>query len=203
MLTAAPRSRLGHRRPVPGPVCSVTVTRALRGRVLLRRVRGTARVSLPQLWRRCGLTRTRRPQYWRKCDDGGMPTLRLALAQIDPTVGDLAGNSDLIREWCAKAAAAGAGLVAFPELALTGYPVEDLVFREAFVADSRAALDRLAAALATDGLGDLAVLVGYLDADGPARRSAEADRDAGPRNALAVLHQGQVVARYFKHHLPN
>ncbi|HLU33949.1 MAG TPA: NAD+ synthase [Natronosporangium sp.] len=132
-----------------------------------------------------------------------MPTLRLALAQIDPTVGDLAGNSDLIREWCAKAAAAGAGLVAFPELALTGYPVEDLVFREAFVADSRAALDRLAAALATDGLGDLAVLVGYLDADGPARRSAEADRDAGPRNALAVLHQGQVVARYFKHHLPN
>src|SRR5690606_12647529 len=169
MLTAAPRSLLGHRRPVPGPVCSVTVTRALRGRVLLRRVRGTARVSLPQLWRRCGLTRTRRPQFWRKCDDGGMPTLRLALAQINPTVGDLAGNSALHRAGCAKAAVAGARLVAFPELALTGYPVEVLVFREGFVAVSRTTLERLAAALATDGLGDLGVLVGYLDAAGPAR----------------------------------
>src|SRR5690606_4813963 len=114
-----------------------------------------------------------------------------------------AGNSALIRDWCARATGAGAHLVAFPELALTGYPVEDLVFREAFVADSRAALDRLARALAGDGLGDLVVVVGYLDADGPARLSAPADRHAGPRNALAVLHQGQVVARYVKHHLPN
>jgi NAD+ synthase (glutamine-hydrolysing) len=86
---------------------------------------------------------------------------------------------------------------------LTGYPVEDLVFRESFVAASRAGLHRLAADLTGDGLGELAVVVGYLDADGPARRGAEADPGVGPRNALALLHRGRVVARYYKHHLPN
>ena len=87
-----------------------------------------------------------------------------------------------------QAADAGAQLVAFPEMMLTGYPVEDLVFRESFVAASRAALDRLAADLAADGLGDLPVLVGYLDADGPAR-PARTRRAGGPRNALALLHR--------------
>jgi len=132
-----------------------------------------------------------------------MPALRLALAQLNPTVGDLAGNAALVQEWSHRAAAAGAGLVAFPELALTGYPVEDLVFRESFVSTSRAALARLATDLAGEGLAGLPVIVGYLDADGPALASAEAARTAGPRNALAVLHGGRVVARYYKHHLPN
>jgi NAD+ synthase (glutamine-hydrolysing) len=132
-----------------------------------------------------------------------MPTLRLALAQVDSTVGDLAGNAAVVRDYSRRAAAAGAQLVAFPELMLTGYPVEDLVFREAFVRDSRAALERLAGELAADGLGDLPVAVGYLDADGPARMSAGADPRRGPRNALALLHGGRVVTRYFKHHLPN
>lgn len=132
-----------------------------------------------------------------------MPTLRLALAQTDPTVGDVEGNAALIREWSRRAAAAGAHLVAFPELALTGYPVEDLVFRESFVSASRNALTRLAEDLATDGLGELAVVVGYLDADGDVRAGANTVRDAGPRNALALLHRGRVAARYFKHHLPN
>ena len=59
-----------------------------------------------------------------------MPQLRLALAQVDPTVGDIAGNAALVRRWSAQAAEAGAHVVAFPELMLTGYPVEDLVFRE-------------------------------------------------------------------------
>jgi len=68
-----------------------------------------------------------------------MATLRLALAQVDPTVGDLAGNSALVRGWTRKAAEAGAHLVAFPEMMITGYPVEDLVFRESFVAASRRA----------------------------------------------------------------
>jgi NAD+ synthase (glutamine-hydrolysing) len=120
-----------------------------------------------------------------------MPTLRVALAQIDITVGDLAGNAAIVLERSRAAAHAGAHLVAFPEMTLTGYPPEDLVLRESFVAASRAAVADCAAQLAAEGLGELAVVVGYLDADG------------GLRNAAAVLHGGRVVARYFKHHLPN
>ncbi|MBO4142683.1 NAD+ synthase [Micromonospora tulbaghiae] len=132
-----------------------------------------------------------------------MPTLRLALCQVNPTVGDLAGNAGLVRAWTRRAADADAQLVLFPELMLTGYPVEDLVFRRSFVAASRAALRRLAADLAADGLGDLPVLVGYLDADGPPQVSSDAEPGRGARNAAAVLHRGEVVATYFKHHLPN
>jgi NAD+ synthase (glutamine-hydrolysing) len=129
--------------------------------------------------------------------------LRVALAQVDPTVGDLAGNAALVRGWTRKAAESGAHLAAFPEMMLTGYPVEDRVFREDFVAASKAALAGLAADLADDGLGSIAVIVGYLDADGKARLSSEATPGRGPRNALAVLRGGRVVATYFKHHLPN
>ncbi|MBV1848707.1 NAD+ synthase [Catellatospora tritici] len=130
-------------------------------------------------------------------------TLRLALAQVNPTVGDLAGNAALVREWSSRAAEAGAHLVAFPEMMLTGYPVEDLVFRQSFVDASREALQRLAADLAADGLGELAVVVGYLDADGPARLGADSTSAVGPRDSLALLHRGTVAARYDKHHLPN
>jgi NAD+ synthase (glutamine-hydrolysing) len=136
-------------------------------------------------------------------EDGIMPRLRIALAQVDPTVGDLAGNAELVLGWTRKAADAGAHLVAFPEMALTGYPVEDLVFRESFVAASRDALHRLAGDLHAEGNGDIAVVVGYLDADGPAKLGADADPERGPRNALAVLHRGRVAALYYKHHLPN
>ncbi|BCB79002.1 hypothetical protein Pflav_054120 [Phytohabitans flavus] len=132
-----------------------------------------------------------------------MPTLRLALAQVNPTVGDLSGNAGIVREWSRAAADSGAQLVAFPEMMLTGYPVEDLVFRDSFVAASVAALERLAADLAADGLGELPVVVGYLDTDGPARISAAAEPNRGPRDALALLHGGRVAARYYKHHLPN
>jgi NAD+ synthase (glutamine-hydrolysing) len=132
-----------------------------------------------------------------------MAALRIALAQTDPTVGDFAGNARMARDWIRRAADAGAQLVAFPEMFLTGYPVEDLVFRESFVSGSRAALKQLASDLAADGLGDVAVVMGYLDADGPAKLGADADPGRGPRDALALLHGGQVVVRYFKHHLPN
>ncbi|MEU8297119.1 NAD+ synthase [Micromonospora sp. NPDC048909] len=132
-----------------------------------------------------------------------MPTLRIALSQVNPTVGDLARNAQLVRSWTRRAADAGAQLVAFPEMMLTGYPVEDLVFRRSFVGASRAALDRLAADLAADGLGDLPVVVGYLDADGPPQVSSDAEPGRGARNAAAVLHSGTVAATYFKHHLPN
>ncbi|PZG02131.1 NAD+ synthase [Micromonospora deserti] len=132
-----------------------------------------------------------------------MPTLRLALCQVNPTVGDLSGNADLVRAWTRKAADAGAQLVAFPEMMLTGYPVEDLVFRRSFVSASKAALERLAADLAADGSGELPVLVGYLDADGPPQVSGDAEPGRGARNAAALLHRGRIVATYFKHHLPN
>jgi len=132
-----------------------------------------------------------------------MPRLRVALAQVNPTVGDLAGNAMLVREWTARAAAKAAQLVVFPELLLTGYPPEDLVFRDSFIKASRDALERLAAELASDGFGELAVAVGYLDADGPAKMGSDSTARCGPRNAMAILHRGRVNARYFKHHLPN
>jgi NAD+ synthase (glutamine-hydrolysing) len=129
-----------------------------------------------------------------------MAQMRLALAQINPTVGDLSGNARAVREWTAEAAARGAHLVAFPEMMLTGYPVEDLALRSSFVEASRTALTELATDLACDGHGDLPVVVGYLD-HAP-YTSNEANRPL-PQNCAAVLHQGQVKARYAKHHLPN
>jgi NAD+ synthase (glutamine-hydrolysing) len=132
-----------------------------------------------------------------------MPTLRIALAQVNSTVGDIAGNAAAVRRWSRAAADAGAQLVAFPEMMLTGYPIEDLVFRDSFVEASQRGLRTLAADLAADGLGDLAVVVGYVGADGPARISADAVPGSGRRDASALLLGGEVVATYFKHHLPN
>ena len=131
-----------------------------------------------------------------------MPQLRVALAQIDITVGDLDGNRERVMHWTSEAAAAGAHLVVFPEMCLTGYPPEDLVLRGSFTRASQAALHRLAAQLNTAGLGDIAVVVGYLDtADEPVARVG---RPAGePENACALLHRGRIVTRYAKHHLPN
>jgi NAD+ synthase (glutamine-hydrolysing) len=129
-----------------------------------------------------------------------MAQMRLALAQVNPTVGDLSGNAQAVREWTAKAAAAGAHLVAFPEMMLTGYPVEDLALHSSFVDASRAALRELAIALVSDGHGDLPVVVGYLD---HAPYSLGGTDRPLPQNCAAVLHQGEVKARYAKHHLPN
>ncbi|WP_338676304.1 NAD+ synthase [Streptomyces sp. SCSIO 30461] len=131
-----------------------------------------------------------------------MPQLRLALNQIDSTVGDLAGNAESIVHWTRHAAEQGAHLVAFPEMVLTGYPVEDLALRSSFVDASRSALRALAARLADEGFGELPVIVGYLD------RSEKAQPRFGqpagaPQNAGAVLHGGRVVLTYAKHHLPN
>src|SRR5450759_5161280 len=129
-----------------------------------------------------------------------MAQMRLALAQINPTVGDLSGNTQAIREWTGKAAAAGAHLVAFPEMMLTGYPVGDRALHSSFVEASRAALAELATALASDGHGDLPAVGGSRDQ--AAYSLSEAHRPRHP-NCAAVLHQGQVKARYAKHHLPN
>src|SRR5580704_9900754 len=89
--------------------------------------------------------------------------LRIAMAQVNATVGDLDGNAELIVEWTRRAAAQGARVVVFPEMMLTGYPVEDLALRKSFVAASVAALSGLAARLGAEGLGGTAVVVGYLD----------------------------------------
>jgi NAD+ synthase (glutamine-hydrolysing) len=121
-----------------------------------------------------------------------MPQLRIALAQVNATVGDLDGNSDLIATWTARAHEQDAHLVVFPEMVLTGYPVEDLALRESFASASKAALAALAARLDTEGHGSVATVVSYLDLD-----------EVGPRDAVAVLYAGRIVATQFKHHLPN
>ncbi len=132
-----------------------------------------------------------------------MPQLRIALNQIDASVGDLAGNADAVLRWTRHAVERGAHLVAFPEMMLTGYPVEDLALRASFVSASREALGGLAVRLAESGLGEVPVVVGYLD-----RATEELRVNAGlpagaPQNAAAVLHRGDVVLTFAKHHLPN
>ncbi|MFJ2716072.1 NAD+ synthase [Streptomyces sp. NPDC087437] len=131
-----------------------------------------------------------------------MPQLRLALNQIDSRVGDLAGNSEAIVRRARESAERGAHLAVFPEMALTGYPVEDLALRSSFVKASRAALRALAARLAAEGLGELPVLVGYLDRGETAQPKYGMPAGA-PQNAAAVLHRGEVVLSFAKHHLPN
>ena len=132
-----------------------------------------------------------------------MPQLRIALAQVNPVVGDLVGNSQIVLESTRQARAAGAHLVAFPEMVLTGYPIEDLALRWSFQQASITALDSLAGQLSDAGLGDVAVIVGYLDLRDGGRDHPLGTPRGAPINAAAVLHGGQVVARYAKHHLPN
>ena len=111
--------------------------------------------------------------------------LRVALAQINPTVGDLAGNAGLIADSVKKAQAQGANLIVFPEMIVTGYPVEDLALRPSFQAASIRAVQEIAASIT----GDIVAVVGYLD--------------QGPKNAVAVIHNGKIAGTYVKRHLPN
>ena len=111
--------------------------------------------------------------------------LRVALAQINPTVGDLAGNAGLIADSVKKAQAQDANLIVFPEMIVTGYPVEDLALRPSFQAASIRAVQEIAASIT----GDIVAVVGYLD--------------QGPKNAVAVIHNGKIAGTYIKRHLPN
>ncbi|WP_393916730.1 NAD+ synthase [Halostreptopolyspora alba] len=124
------------------------------------------------------------------------------MAQVNPTVGDLAGNSGIVVEWTREASRAGAHLVVFPEMVVTGYPVEDLALRNSFVSASIKATHALAERLSDEGLGDLPVVVGFLN-----RREglgARFGQPAGsPQNSVALLHQGEVRLVSAKHHLPN
>jgi NAD+ synthase (glutamine-hydrolysing) len=131
-----------------------------------------------------------------------VPQFRIALAQVNSTVGDLDGNAASIESWTARAAAAGARMVLFPEMMLTGYPVEDLALRASFVEASIGKLHETAARLADAGLGDVAVVTGYLDRQAGLQPRVGLPAGA-PLDAAAVLHGGSVVVTSAKHHLPN
>lgn len=115
--------------------------------------------------------------------------LRVALAQVNPIVGDLIGNSQLIAENVARAQKSGAHLVVFPEMIVTGYPVEDLALRPSFQIASRAKIEEIAKQIS----GDIVAVIGYL----------EVSAEGAPQNAVAVIFNREIKARYFKRHLPN
>ena len=125
-----------------------------------------------------------------------MPTaksapLRIAMAQINPVLGDLEGNSQLILGAVKEALVSGADVVLFSEMVLTGYPVEDLALRPAFQSASKKRVNELAEQIEKIGGGELLIIIGYLD------------HNEKPENALAAIHRGKVVGKYVKHHLPN
>ena len=129
-----------------------------------------------------------------------MPHLRIALAQIDTCVGDLKANTRAVVDWSRQAADAGAALVVFPEMTVTGYPIEDLALRASFRRGAEQALVRTANELAAAGLGDLAVVVGTVGEKTTREHLAAPPR---PTNQAVLLQHGPVQARYDKHHLPN
>ena len=129
--------------------------------------------------------------------------MRLALAQLNPLVGDVEGNADGIRGAYAEGVLEGADLVAVGELALTGYPPEDLVHRRAFIEATRAALDDLASTTT-----NVPLVVGFVEAltgepDGWRAVASEAEQRQPLANSAAVLRQGRVEAVYRKQRLPN
>jgi NAD+ synthase (glutamine-hydrolysing) len=126
-----------------------------------------------------------------------MPAVRVAMAQINPTVGDLAGNSAKIIAFAAKAKAEGASLVLFPELGLTGYPIEDLALSKDFLSSSHNALEKLAKDLLGADCGELTVVVGY-----PGFAKIPTSWAIG-QNKAAVIRNGLIQSEYAKHHLPN
>jgi NAD+ synthase (glutamine-hydrolysing) len=116
-----------------------------------------------------------------------MKLLRVALAQMNPTVGDLSGNAKKISDYIKKAGRYKADIIAFPELALTGYPPEDLVLKPQFISDNLAELEKI-----KKGTHGITVITGFVDAD----------KDA-MYNAAAVISEGRVIDIYRKIFLPN
>jgi NAD+ synthase (glutamine-hydrolysing) len=128
-----------------------------------------------------------------------MPKVRLAMVQTNPTVGDIPGNIEQIFVACEEAAAEGATLVVTGEMALTGYPIEDLATRTSFVAKAESAVQLLAEKLFDAGLGGLTLVVGH-------PKSAEISARTGwaiAHNYASVIENGKVLGGYAKHHLPN
>src|SRR3954470_13565601 len=113
--------------------------------------------------------------------------MRIALAQINPTVGDLAANARKMIDFATRAKAQGAQLVVFPELSVTGYPPKDLLLKAQFVEDNIRAVDRIA----RDAARGIDLIVGYPDRNpNPVGRPLY--------NAVAMLRDGKVVSRHFK-----
>lgn len=129
--------------------------------------------------------------------------LRIALAQINPTVGDLAGNAELVLAAARRAADQQADVLLTPELVLTGYPIEDLALRPSFQSAARSTVHALARDLDRAGLGDLVCIVGTLDHLDDSDAGVAARPRRAPINTATVLWHGQVHAQYVKHHLPN
>jgi len=116
--------------------------------------------------------------------------MKIALAQLNPTVGDIEGNARRILDACSRAARAGARLVVTPELSLVGYPPRDLLLKPRFIADNLAALERLAGEV-----GPTALVVGYVDRTGR-------KRGLPLYNAAALIADGRVLTRTYKRLLP-
>jgi len=132
-----------------------------------------------------------------------MRTFRIAMVQMNPTVGDLDGNARRILRWLREARAAKPDLVAFPELAITGYPPEDLLLKPKFVEDNRRVLNEVVRAAR-----DVVAIVGYVgqgESAGhhPASSSVVAAGRHEIYNAAALLAEGRLVTTYAKRHLPN
>jgi NAD+ synthase (glutamine-hydrolysing) len=128
----------------------------------------------------------------------------LALAQTNPIVGDLAGNSRQILVAARRAHDAGADLLAVGEMALSGYPIEDLASRPSFLQACHDAVLHLAKELQDAGLGDLPVIVGHPDGPfAPRAFGTSSAPTAIAQNCASVLQHGHIKARYAKHHLPN
>ena len=133
-----------------------------------------------------------------------MPRLRLAMAQTNPTVGDRLGNATALLSMARLAYDQGAQVMLTGELALTGYPIEDLALRNNFLELSEQSLAAFASALERDGMGDMAVIIGH--PAGPFHvdhAHTVLHQPARARNCASVLLHGEIQATYAKHHLPN
>lgn len=116
-----------------------------------------------------------------------MSTIRIAMAQVNPTVGDLRGNASLILKYAEKARADGAELLVFPELVITGYPPEDLLLKPSFIDDNIRTLNEVA-----EKINDITAVIGFVDKG-----------DNLIYNAAALIHDGAVAGVYHKMFLPN
>ena len=132
-----------------------------------------------------------------------VPQIRLALAQINPVVGDLAGNVAKCLAAVQSAAIKGTDIVVLPEMVITGYPIEDLALRPSFQMASEDATQKFAESLKSAGLGSILVFVGYLRGTNDTEAKTLGVPRGGPMNCAAVIYDGAVHASYAKHHLPN
>ena len=132
-----------------------------------------------------------------------MPILRLALAQTNPRLGDFSHNSLHIVNTVRHAFDHGADLVAFGEMVLTGYPIEDLATRPDFLKESWVVLQRVAKDIADAGAGSIPVLVGFPHGPVDDVEHSAHSPSAIAYNSVAVLQDGRVIGIYNKHHLPN